>query len=249
MTGDAQRPEQLGSATAEQLSFVLRYITKNVGRIAGEVSFGIAAAKTSHRALQAEAISQLQANGQIPQVWGDLVESLVPAAVAAGRDHVATLQNPREFLDAIEDCLRSDVPAKRDLGIQLLDDRRQRSADPPLWAALAESDDSRIQELVAAEALLPGRVDERALIGFDRRVLVAPGGNRRTKESVKARLDVMAAESSLALQGRVVALLELARSETLRDREWALGKLAELALAGATVDGLEVSLVTTGDAS
>ena len=80
-------------------------------------------------------------------------------------------------------------------------------------------------------------------------MLVAPGGNRRTKESVKARLDTMSAESGPALQQRIVALLQLARGETLRDREWALGKLAELALAGVHIDGLEVGLVTTGDAS
>ncbi len=248
-TGDARHPEQLGSATAEQLSFVLRYITENPGRIAGDVRFGVAAAATTDLALQAEAIRQLQANGQMPQVWGDLVESLSPAAFAAGRDHVATLRNPREFRDAVQECLRSDVPAKRDLGMQLLDDRRRRSADPALWAALAESDDSRIQELVAAEALRPDRVDDEALLDFDRRVLVAPGGNRRTKESVKARLDMMSAELGPSLQQRIVALLELARGETLRDREWALGKLAELALAGVHIDGLEVSLVTTGDAS
>ena len=103
---------------------------------------------------------------------------------------------------------------------------------------------------MATAARLADRVDEQVLSDFDQRVLLTHRRfSRDAKESVKARLEATHADSGMASPQRVAALLDLARGQTLKDKEWALQKLAELALDGVEIDGLEVSLVTTGDES
>ena len=138
----------------------------------------------------------------------------------------------------------------RQIGYELLDDRLQHSEDRSFWNAMAECEDSRIEDRVATAARLADRIDEQVLSDFDQRVLLTHRRfSRDAKESVKARLEATHADSGMASPQRVAALLDLARGQTLKDKEWALQKLAELALDGVEIDGLEVSLVTTGDES
>ena len=134
------------------------------------------------------------------------------------------------------------------MGAELLQERLARSKDRSFWAALAESEDPRLVDHVAAETRIASLVDEPMLSDFDRRVLDSHRrGGRLAKESVKKRLGATSVDSGLATEERVAALLDLARGQTLKDKEWALEKLAELALSGVAIDGLEVSLVTKGD--
>ncbi len=246
--GDDINADQLEAATPQQCRFVVRYLADNPGRIARDIAFGVTAATSPEPALQAEAIKQLHNNAQLSQVWLALAESARPKAQVAARGYIAALTDGPEFTDSIVRCWDSEVPAVQDTGTALLRERLERSEDRSVWTALAESDDLRILKVLAAEPHLSESVDPRVLSHFDRRVMHTHGrGTRQTKEKVKARLEATDVDSDPATEDRVATLLDLARGETLKDKEWALEKLAELALSGLVIDGLEVSLVTKGD--
>lgn len=247
--GNSIESDQLATATRGQLSFIGRYISGSPQRIEEEPSFGVAAATSSSSALRGEALRQLGESGAFPEVWAVLAESGVPQAVAAARNYLVSLTDVDAFRDAVQACLASTLPHMRELGEQVLCGRLRQSGDLTLLVALGKSDTPRILELVAQRAVDLEPAEGDRLSGFDHRVMAASGGSRRAKEAVKERLDGLTAENGLASPERINTLLEIARGNTLRDREWALRKLAELALAGVEIDGLEVSLVTTGDAS
>ena len=250
LLGDAITADQVETATPQQRLFLLRYLTANPGRIASDVEFGLAAATSPDPILQEEARDQLRVNGQLTSVWPALAESDSPSAQTAARDYVAAVTDGPEFRDAILRCWDSEVPAVRAAGTALLDEKLEHCEDRAIWNALAESDDVRIIKALLAQPQLADFVDEQVLADFDRRVLRTRGrGSRRAKETVKARLASPSAEPGPVTDGRVATLLGLARGETLQDKEWALEKLAELALRGVDIEGLEVSLVTNGDCS
>lgn len=95
-----------------------------------------------------------------------------------------------------------------------------------------------MQEVVA-RTLLETPALAAALGEFDCAVLRTRDKGRRAKELVKRRLDanpVGTGEQGLD----TAALLELARGQTGRDAEWALGQLARRAAAGEAVAGLTV---------
>lgn len=246
LAGDDLTAAQLASATPGQCLVVLSYIKQNPERITRDVDFGVAAATSADPGLQEAAVSQLQGNGQMSAVWLTLAESAQPTAVAAAHDYVAGLTDVGEFRDAVLRCLDNPTPGVRAIGEQLLSERLERSEDPSLWNLLAESDDVRLVTLVASDPRSAQHVDDDVLSGLDRRVLLG-GQSRRAREAVKSRLDDAIADQRSASRSRIATLLELARGDVHRDREWALAKLAELALAGVAIDGLEVSLVTTGE--
>ena len=248
--GDSIQPEEMGSANPGQLLFVLSYIKENSARIAGDEAFGLAAALSTLPELQSEAVEQLRANGQLPGVWFTLAESNAPLAIAGARDYLANLTDGGEFRDEVIRCLDSGSAVARALGNQVLRDRLDRDDDRSLWTALAESDDPRIEAVLAVEPHLSERVDDRVLAHLDRRVIALSGrGTRKLKDEAKSRIQAIHTDSGPATRERIGALLDLARGQTLKDKEWALEKLAELALAGLDIKGLEVSLVTKGDGS
>ena len=80
----------------------------------------------------------------------------------------------------------------------------------------------------------------------DRRILTDKKSSPRANERVNKRLEASDASTGAESPDRVAALLELARGDLKRDREWALMRLATLALHGLRVEGLEVSLTTEG---
>ncbi len=250
LVGDSIGPDQLASASNEQLTFALQYVNANPARIAGDAAFGLAAATRPQLDLRIAAIRQLQLSEHMPQVWLALAESPFADARSAARDHLATLDDGRAFGDAVLACMDSGSSEVWRIGSEVLNERLEHSEDRSFWNALAECDDPRIEDRVATVPKLAERVDEQVLSDFDQRVLLTHRRfSRDAKESVKARLEATHADSGMASPQRVAALLDLARGQTLKDKEWALQKLAELALDGVEIDGLEVSLVTTGDES
>ena len=68
---------------------------------------------------------------------------------------------------------------------------------------------------------------------FDRQVLRARDRGRQAKELVKAR-------RNRAKPADAELLLEMARSRTGRDAEWALSQLARLALEGEEIAGVTI---------
>jgi hypothetical protein len=126
--------------------------------------------------------------------------------------------------------------------------RQSLATDPDVWSALAESDDQRAQDVFAEAALESNAIDEGLLLEFDRRILTAVRPSRRAKELVKQRLENVDFAITSVPEDRVAVLLTMARSRVAQDREWALMRLAALALRGVSIDGLEFSLTTTGTA-
>jgi hypothetical protein len=73
---------------------------------------------------------------------------------------------------------------------------------------------------------------------FDRAVLRSRGRARRAKDFVQQRHQE---QSGTALLD-TATLLELARGRTKRDADWALRQLAQRALSGEKIEGVEISL-------
>jgi hypothetical protein len=133
----------------------------------------------------------------------------------------------------------------RELGLGLIASGGERIEHDRLWPALSQSDDPVVQARVAEETLHRSWPDGDGLAAFDRRLLVSRRTNRRAKELVQGRLS---GEQLLAPERRE-ALLDLARGANRRDREWALRRIAELALGGVPFDGVAVQSVTAADST
>jgi hypothetical protein len=167
-----------------------------------------------------------------------LLESGLPECMAAARAYFEAVppgaENELEVALAICDSPAREAQA---YGRAYIAARRHTLPAGELIQRLAEHEDAPMQELVA-EALL----ERPSLAGgapeFDAAVLRARDKGRRAKELVKQRLSVTPPAD---LEHNREALLELARSRTPRDAEWAMQQLARLAMSGEAVEGVDIS--------
>jgi hypothetical protein len=166
-----------------------------------------------------------------------LLESGVPASVELGRGFFEAVEPgaEAELSYALALC---DSPERstRALGRAFIGLRIASLPRPELVRALAEHGDAEMNRFVADLLLELGPGDTAApeeVREFDRGVLRGRNRGRRAKEQVKSRLSRSGAAD-------VPLLLDLARSGTPRDAEWALGELARLAVAGQPIEGIEV---------
>jgi hypothetical protein len=166
-----------------------------------------------------------------------LLESGLPEAVEAGKRYFDAVPpgSPDELDSALAICDSGDR-ATQAYGRAYIAARRDTLPRDTLIRRLAEHPDPRMQETVAA-ALLETPALARDLRAFDRGVLRARDRGRRAKEKVKERL---AATPAPDLHADRATLLELARGQTGRDKEWAIEQLARLALAGEPVEGVAI---------
>jgi hypothetical protein len=159
-----------------------------------------------------------------------LLESGLPAAAEAGRTFFEALppgdSDEREYALALCD---SPEPAVRAYGREYVRQRWDTLPREDLLRHLSEHADPLVQEFVA-RILLDDRELAAAAGGFDRTVLRTPDRSRRAKELVKRRLAKLTPEE-------IPLLLEMARSRTGHDAEWAWSRLAQLALDGHEIDG------------
>jgi hypothetical protein len=162
-----------------------------------------------------------------------LLESELPPAVAAGQEFIAQLPSgdAREP-EAILALCDSPQPSVRAYGCQVLETRWDRLPLDLLLNRLTENPDPAIQAFLAAKLLAGAQRPEQTPV-FDRQVLRGRDRARRAKELVKRRLDREPSHD-------IPLLLEMARSRTPRDAEWALGQLARLALEGIEIEGFTV---------
>ncbi len=164
-----------------------------------------------------------------------LLESGLPESIAAGKTYFEAVPagdtHQMEYVLAI--CDSPDKTVQK-YGREYLQKRRAQLPLADLTRQLAEHPDPTIQELVAATLLQEAglAVDTSE---FDSVVLRSRNRGRRVKELVKQRVGQQPAPN---LDKAV--LLEMARSRTGRDAEWAMQQLVRLALAGETVEGLEI---------
>lgn len=236
--------------TVAQQQLLVSYLTICTDRIARDIDFGVALACLPAPELQQIALEQLEMSGAIPSKWLSLAESSLPQPLAFARRHLESLNDRVAATDAVLAAIDSSVPIVRDMGLELLDSRRDSIDHSGLWAALLESDDAVVQARVAEEALVAPFSQLPGLQEFDRKIIVLRRGPRNAKENVKRRLDAFMSEDLGALiqPQRIEALLDASAGTNVRDREWALSRLALLSLAGVSVQGIDVSY-TSGEAT
>lgn len=250
--GDSVRSEDLKSLTHDQQFILLTYLKAHQSRILEDREFAIAAATTPVFDLQTEAIAQIEATGQLPYCWLSLAESSLPLALDAAGRYFDSLRDPNSLTEQVLAAIDSQVPVVRDMGFRVFDARRTELEELSIWTALLESDDPVVQARVAEEALAGALMNSDALNSFDRRILITRRGDRRTKERVKDRvMERIRASSASELvllieTQRLAALKEMAQGANARDREWALQRLANLALAGVPIQNVEYSRTSEG---
>jgi hypothetical protein len=193
--------------------------------------------------VQRVGIEQITQAGLLPDLWLQLAETGTPVALEATRNYLASLRGS-EHIQAVLLAIDSSAPPLRDLGLSFLDGDQRVTDQDAVWVALAESDDPVVQRRVVEEALA-GREIPR-LADLDRRVLLRRRQGRATKELVKTRIESSPTGEALSPE-RTSALLDMARGRNRRDRSWALQRIALLAVAGVTLDGVDVTLTRGED--
>lgn len=239
--GDSLNAADCRSADGPRAEVLAHYLRRMAQRLARDPSFGLAAASNLNTQVQAVALEALTSSGAIDAVWLQLLETALPSCCHSVWGYLQGLQDEDALKQAILACLDSAVPAAQQVGVQLLDRHQRLLEDAALWVSLSESDDPSIQRMVAEEALVRASVNPSA--DFDRRVLVTRRQGRKTKGAVQQRLDGLDIHD-IATPERLDALLDLARGSNARDRDWALSRLAILALAGAGIEGVDVRATT-----
>jgi hypothetical protein len=163
-----------------------------------------------------------------------LLESEVPASIAAGNRWFAETSHPDHVTRALALC-DSPVSSVRAVGRQFAAEHATQIPIDALAEALAEHADPKMQAFVAR--LLGASPAPQ----FDREVLRVRNKAREAKELVKERQDALISEGASAGAVDTATLLALARgTSTPRDSEWALTQLVRRALAGETIEGLTI---------
>lgn len=183
------------------------------------------------------ALGRVRAEGMDLSFALRLLESAVPPSMALGRTFFEAVPpgDPAGLTYALALC-DSPERAVRAYGREFIQARWDTLPQADVVRGLAEHGDPEANRFLAE---LLARPDARSAAeleevrAFDRGVLRARNRGRRAKEQVKERL-------SQAETPDVPLLLELARSGTPRDAEWALSQLARLAAEGHVVEGLSL---------
>ena len=168
-----------------------------------------------------------------------LLESALPPSVEVGSGFFFGLMagDSHEQTYALALADSPFLPVRR-LGYDFVQTRWDTLAREPLLSALFQSAHPDTQAFVAE--MLAQSTDRPAdTPQFDREVLRTRHAARRAKEAVKAR---QAAAPTLD----TATLLSLARSQTPRDRGWALTQLARLAEGGTEIEGVTLTGVAGG---
>ncbi|MBC8043825.1 MAG: hypothetical protein IAF08_10325, partial [Rhizobacter sp.] len=164
-----------------------------------------------------------------------LMESGLPPVMESAKAFIKSLEpaSAQMFETVLALC---DSPKKpvRYFGLELLDAHKEifTSGDAKMLELLSEHADAGVHAAVTAALLEQGATGEYVL-RFDKEILRMKNRSRKAKENVKVRLD-----KSLALSAET--LLEVARSNSKQDAEWAIVQLTKLALSGREISGFEL---------
>ena len=168
-----------------------------------------------------------------------LLESELPPSVAVGKTFFEQIETgDSRRIEAITALCDSPKPSVRAYGRETLTARPDMLDNTDMLERLSENPDPETQAFVAGELLGQSTPPDQTF-AFDRAVLRARDRGRRAKELVKARLDAQPTPD-------IALLLEMARSRTPRDADWALGQLAKLALDGVEIPGFTLDGVAGG---
>ena len=166
-----------------------------------------------------------------------LLESGLPECIERGKAHFEGVAagDGKELEYATVLCDSPDKTVQA-YGREFVESRWENLPAVELLRKLSEHSDPQIQELVAGKLLTsPHLLGGKDATKFDKGILRTHNQGRRVKELVKARLNQ-------APQGQLdqSILLEMARSWTQRDAEWAFEQLVRLAKSGEIIEGLQV---------
>ena len=217
---------------------LLQWVTRHTGLLTPNSPALLAAATHPLPAVREPGLARVRESQLELPFSLRLLESGVPACMELGRAFFegAPAGSPEELTALLALC-DSPERAVRAIARELIRDRREALAHPGLITALAQHGDPEMNRFLAHLLSAPGgeSAPPEPVREFDRGVLRARNRGRQAKEAVKARLSVpnpFGTDTAL--------LLELARSGTPRDAEWALGELARLAADGQAVEGLSL---------
>lgn len=164
-----------------------------------------------------------------------LLEAELPDCIAAGRKFFESLppgaDDEQNYALALCD---SPGYAARGFGREFIEARRETLFNGDLLAKLAQHSSPDMQAWLA-EKLLQNAAPAQATAPFDRAILRARGRARKAKNLVQARH-----ENHAEAAPDNATLLELARGRTKRDADWALRQLAQKAMSGEKIEGVEV---------
>ena len=234
-----------------QADYLMRALRAAPSRLLEDKAFSVSCATCPHPDLQQFAITKLEARGLIKSVFVSLAESGMPAATTAAERYIASVADRAELTKAVVTICDSGRAATRASGLRLLDQFSDRIDMNAAVNALAEHTAPDVAAVVAEWVASGLAVRREALQRFDNRVLKTRRVGRKAKELVKHRLGVRVPEAAVSItadqetdDGRMQALVDMARGSSLRDREWALQQLARLALEGHAVPQVQVSLIS-----
>tara|TARA_B100001989_G_scaffold6762_1_gene4518 strand:- start:3310 stop:6261 length:2952 start_codon:yes stop_codon:yes gene_type:complete len=246
IVGDLVNIEDIPKSGINQQEVLQKYIENNPSRVKSDLSFGLALAAVPNPRLQETIISQLEKINALKTKWLLLAEIGLPKTILAARKFLESLSNKDELSDCILASIDSSVFAVRDMGLELLDKNSDRIHKEKLLASLSTSDDLKVQARVAEELLIKDSNDS-VFDDFDNRVLITRRRNRKAKERIKNRLDsdFKSKNQVILAPKRKEALLNLANGKNVRDREWALNRIASLSMKGIKFDGIDFSETNT----
>ncbi|MCW3052255.1 MAG: protein with signal peptide, partial [Chthonomonadales bacterium] len=168
-----------------------------------------------------------------------LLESELPPSVGLGKTFFEQMDaGDSQRTEAITALCDSPKPSVRAYGREFLTARPEMLTDTDVLERLSENPDPATQAFVAGKLLTQAATPDQT-VAFDRTVMRARDKGRRAKELVKTRLDAQPTPD-------IALLLEMARSRTPRDADWALSQLAKLALDGVEIPGFTLDGVAGG---
>lgn len=200
----------------------------------------LAAATHPLAAIRQRGLARIQQTGLDLPLALRLMESGLPQPFAIAREWFETHETMDVADRALALCDSPDAEV-RAYGRSFLEAQGERVLDAKILKKLSENADPQMQAWLAEHLLKDAHdVDVAA---FDASVLKTRGRARRAKEAVKARRDLTQTGAPEYSGADTATLLEVARGRTKRDKEWALQQLAQAALAGQEIDGVQVKSV------
>jgi hypothetical protein len=163
-----------------------------------------------------------------------LFESDLPDAVTEAKNYFNGLapQSQKELEATLAMC---DSPNRvvRDFGLEYAAQRKENFPDnEQILEFLSEHADKFVQQFVAEE-IAKHEVKKPFVQRFDKEILRMKNRGRKAKENIKNRIEK-------TLDVATDTLLELAKTGTKLDREWAIEQLTKKVLAGEEIAGFEL---------
>jgi hypothetical protein len=222
----------------------------NPSRLVANLGFALAAATCPYPEVHQIALAIIEARDLTPRLFVPLLESGLPAPMAAGERYVRQLRGRQALTSAIVAIADSGVARARAVALTLMSERSAYFDADALFSALAEHRAPEVAAAVANYAEKGGQMRRESLRDFDNRILRSRRIGRIAKDLVKARVSHHPAASvpheskPPTDERRLETLIAMARGTFRRDREWALQQLTQLVLDGHPILGVSVSVTS-----